>query len=294
MKVLNLKPTKGVSRENFIFRGIMELSIWDLGGQQRYMDRYFSEKQRELVFSEVMTAVFMLDSAADEPRLKEIFDNFMKYIFEFSPQVEKVFVLLNKIDLQESKEDEIYELLIAKLTDDMKSKIAFTPVSVKEGSAQHRLIEILDYKIQQNTLALQRLGKIRYMLDQLKTITLSEYFLFNQPDGLIIASTLGKIELSHKLQFMKLEIGTLESNIYQIFTKIMNLSDSPLSPLELSTVIYESDNNYIIVKEVSNGSVLMIVTKNKTSETFKAVIDSLNGEEYKKLKEYINKNEFSL
>jgi len=292
MKVLNLKPTKGVSRENFIFRGIMELSIWDLGGQQLYMDRYFSEKQRELVFSEVMTAVFMVDSAANEPRLKEIFDNFMKYIFEFSPQVEKVYVLLNKIDLQESKEDEIYELLIAKLTDDMRERTAFTPVSVKEGSAQHRLIEILDYKIQQNTLALQRLGKIRHMLDQLKAVTLSDYFLFNQPDGLIIASTLGKIELNHKLQFMKLEIGTLESNIYQIYTKIMNLSDSPLSPLELSTVIYESGNNYIIIKEVSNGSVLMIVTKNKTSETFKTVIDSLNGDEYKKLKEYLNKNEF--
>jgi hypothetical protein len=269
----------------------MELSIWDLGGQQLYMDRYFSEKQRELVFSEVMTAVFMVDSASDEPRLKEIFDKFIKYIFEFSPQVEKVYVLLNKIDLQESKEDEIYELLIDKLTDDMKTRIAFTPVSVKEGSAQHRLIEVLDFKIQQNTLALQRLGKIRHMLDQLKSITLSEYFLFNQPDGLIIASTLGKIELDHKLQFMKLEIGTLESNIYQIFTKIMNLSESPLSPLELSTVIYESDNNYIVVKEVSSGSVLMIVTKNKSSETFKIVLDSLNGEDYKKLKEYLNKSE---
>ena len=292
MKVLNLKPTKGVSRENFIFRGIMELSIWDLGGQQLYMDRYFSEKKRELVFSDVMTAVFMVDSAANEPRLKEIFDNFLKYIFEFSPQVEKVYVLLNKTDLQESKEDEIYELLNGKLTDDMKTKIVFTPVSVKEGSAQHRLIEVLDYKIQQNTLALQKLGKIRHMLDQLKTITLSEYFLFNQPDGLIIASTLGKIELHHKLQFMKLEIGTLESNIYQIFTKIMNLSDSPLSPLELSTVIYESDNNYIIVKEVSNGSVLMIVTKNKTSETFKTVIDSLNGEDFQNLKKFLNKDEF--
>jgi len=291
MKVLNLKPTKGVSRENFIFRGIMELSIWDLGGQQLYMDRYFSEKQRELVFSEVMTAVFMVDSAGNEPRLKEIFDNFLNYIFEFSPQVEKVYVLLNKIDLQDSKEDEFYDILIDKLTDDMKNRIVFTPVSVKEGSAQHRLIEILDYKIQQNTIALQKLGKIRHMLDQLKLSTFSEYFLFNQPDGLIIASTLGKIELHHKLQFMKLEIGTLESNIYQIFTKIMNLSNSPLSPLELSTVIYESDNNYIIVKEVSNGSVLMIVTKNKTSEMFKTVIDSLNSEEYKKLSEYINKNE---
>lgn len=291
MKVLNLKPTKGVSRENFIFRGIMELSIWDLGGQQLYMDRYFSEKQRELVFSEVMTAVFMVDSAANEPKLKEIFDNFMKYIFEFSPGIDMVYVLLNKIDLQESKEDEIYELLIKGLTDDLKSKVAFTPVSVKEGSAQHRLIEILDYKIQQNTLALQRLGKIRHMLDQMKLTTLSEYFLFNQPDGLLIASTLGKFE--HKpLQFLKFEIGSLDSNIYQIYTKIMNLSDSAISPLELSTVIYESENNYILVREVSNGSVLMIVTKSKNEEIFNTVINSLNGEEFKDLKKFLNKNDF--
>ena len=291
MKVLNLKPTKGVSRENFIFRGIMELSIWDLGGQQLYMDRYFSEKQRELVFSEVMTAVFMVDSAADEPKLKDIFDNFMKYIFEFSPEIDIVYVLLNKIDLQESKEDDIYELLIEDLTDDLKNKVAFTPVSVKEGSAQHRLIEVLDYKIQQNTLALQRLGKIRHMVDQLKLTTLSEYFLFNQPDGLLIASTLGKFE--HKpLQFLRFEIGSLDSNIYQIYTKIMNLSNSAISPLELSTIIYESDSNYILVKEISNGSVLMIVTKSKSEETFNTVIDSLNSEEFKNLKKFLNKNEF--
>ena len=291
MKVLNLKPTKGVSRENFIFRGIMELSIWDLGGQKLYMDSYFSEKKRELVFSEVMTAVFMVDSAAEEPKLKEIFSNFMKYIFEFSPGVEIVYVLLNKIDLQESKEDEIYEFLFKDLSDDLKSKVAFTPVSVKEGSAQHRLIEILDFKIQQNTLALQRLGKIRHMIDQMKLTTLSEYFLFNQPDGLLIASTLGKFE--HKpLQFLRFEIGSLDSNIYQIYTKIMNLSNSVISPLELSAIIYESDNNYILVKEISNGSVLMIVTKNKSEETFNTVINSLNSEDFKNLKKFLNKNNF--
>ena len=290
MKVLNLKPTKGVSRENFIFRGIMELSIWDLGGQQLYMDRYFSEKQRELVFSEVMMAVFMVDSAANEPRLKEIFDNFMKYIFEFSPGVEIVYVLLNKIDLQESKEDTIYELLTKDLTDDLQSKVVFTPVSVKEGSAQHRLIEILDYKIQQNTMALQRLGKIRHLLDQLKLTTLSEYFLFNQPDGLLVASTLGKPELV-KFQFLRFEIGSLDSNIYQIYTEIMNLSNSAISPLELSIVMYETDNNYILVKEISNGSVLMIVTKNKSPEVFNTIIGAVNSQEYKDLKNFLNKQD---
>ncbi len=290
MKVLNLKPTKGVSRENFIFRGIMELSIWDLGGQQLYMDRYFSEKQRELVFSEVMTAVFMVDSAANEPRLKEIFDNFMKYIFEFSPGVEIVYVLLNKIDLQESKDDDIYELLTKDLTDDLQSKVVFTPVSVKEGSAQHRLIEILDYKIQQNTMALQRLGKIRHLLDQLKLTTLSEYFLFNQPDGLLVASTLGKPELV-KFQFLRFEIGSLDSNIYQIYTEIMNLSNSAISPLELSIVMYETDNNYILVKEISNGSVLMRVTKNKSPEVFNTIIGAVNSQEYKDLKNFLNKQD---
>ncbi|MBA7524735.1 hypothetical protein ES705_16877 [subsurface metagenome] len=291
MKVLNLKPTKGISRENFIFRGIMELSIWDLGGQELYMERHFSENKRELVFSEVSAAVFMVDSAAEEPKLEYTFGKFLKYLFEFSPEVGNVYVLINKTDLQESKEDDIYELLIKDLTDDLKSKIAFTPVSVKEGSAQHRLIEILDFKIQQNTLALQRLGKIRHLLDQLKINTPSEFLLFNQPDGLLIASTIGKFE-SPSLQFIKFEIGSLDSNIYQIFSKIMELSDSSISPLELSTVIYESEHNYILVKEVSNGTVLMVVTKEKTIGTFNAVMNDLNGEAFQNLKKFLSRDDF--
>jgi len=289
MKVLNLKPTKSISRENFIFRGIMELNVWDAGGQEHYMEKYFSESHRELVFSEVTTAVFMVDSAVIEDRAKEIFDQFLTYIFEFSPQIEKVYVLLNKIDLQDSKEDQLYELLVKDLSNELKEKIIFTPVSVKEGSAQHRLIEILDFEIQQNTLALQRLGKIRHLLDELKMNTLSDYLLFNQPDGLLIASTLGKFE-SKPLQFMKFEIGTLDSNIYQIFTKIMEMLNSDISPLELSMVIYESGENYVLVKEVSNGTVLMAVTRSKNEEAFTTVVKTLSGKSLDHLKQYLETN----
>ncbi|MFX0009031.1 MAG: ADP-ribosylation factor-like protein [Candidatus Hermodarchaeota archaeon] len=290
MKVLNLKPTKGVSRENFIFRGIMELSIWDLGGQETYMERYFSESQRELVFSEVSTAVFMVDSSVEDAKTKDIFDNFLKYIFEFSPEINKVYVLLNKIDLQDSKEDKIYEELIEGLSEDLKLNIEFTPVSVKEGSAQHRLIEVLDFQIQQNTLALQKLGKVRHFLDELKLSTLSEYLLFNQPDGLLIASTLGKFE-SKPLQFLKFEMSTLDSNIYQIFTKVKELLNEQISPLELTTVIYESENNYILVKEVSNGSVLMAITKNRQENAFNAVLSKLTGKDFESLKTMLSNND---
>ncbi|MFW9826599.1 MAG: ADP-ribosylation factor-like protein [Candidatus Thorarchaeota archaeon] len=292
MKVLNLKPTKGVSRENFIFRGIMELNVWDLGGQERYLERYFSESQRELIFSEATTAVFMVDSAALNSHVRNIFDKFLEYIFEFSPKIEKIYVLLNKIDLQESKEDEFYELLTKDLDNELMERIEFTPVSVKEGSAQHRLIEILDYEIQKNTLSMQRLGKIRHFLDELKLDTLSEYLLFNQPDGLLISSTFGKFE-SKPLKFMKFEIGTLDSNIYKIYQQIMEFQNvSNLSPLSLSTIVYESDNCWILVKEVSNGAVLMAVTKSKQQEVFSSVLNALIGDSFKNLKNFLTSSEF--
>jgi GTPase SAR1 family protein len=292
MKVLNLKPTKGVSRENFIFRGILELSIWDLGGQERYLERYFSESQRELIFSEVTAAVFMVDSALVDVGVRDIFNNFLKYLFEFSPEIDQAYVLLNKIDLQESKEDEFYEILSKGLDGELLNKISFTPVSVKEGSAQHRLIEILDFEIQKNTLSLQRLGKIRHLLDELKINTLSEYLLFNQPDGLLITSTFGKFE-SKPLQFMKFEIGTLDSNIYSIYQQIMEFqSIANLSPLKLSTVVYESEDCWILVKEVINGAVLMAVTRSKRPEVFAGVLGALNGEAFNNLKIYLKSSEF--
>ena len=288
MKVLNLKPTKGVSRENFIFRGIMELNVWDLGGQERYMERYFSESQRERIFSEATTAVFMVDSAVIDPNVREIFNNFIKYLIEFSPNIENIYVLLNKIDLTESREDDYYKVLTEDLSDEWMKKLSFTPVSVKEGSAQHRLIEVLDYEIQKNTLSMQRLGKIRHLLDQLKVNTLSDYLLFNQPDGLLIASTFGKLELK-PLQFMKFEIGTLDSNIYNIYQQVMELQNiSNYSTLSLSTIVYESDSCYILVKELNNTTVLMAVTKNRKPEVFSNVMNALSGKEFENLKEYLN------
>jgi len=286
MKVVNLKPTKGISRENFIFRGIMELNVWDAGGQEVYMERYFSDKQREFIFSEVTTTVFMVDATVTDPKIKETFDKFLMNIFEFSPHIEEIYVLLNKIDLDESQEDEVYEMLSDNLDEETERKIKFTPVSVKWGSAQHRLIEILDYEIQKSTLSLQRLGKVRHLLDQFKINTLSEYLLFNRPDGLLIASTFGRFE-SKPFQFMKFEIGTLDSNLYQIYKKIMEMMNkTTISPLELSIVVYESESSYILVKEVANEAILMAVTKTKDQAAFFDVMKMLSGEKFRDLKSY--------
>lgn len=261
------------------------------------MERYFSEAQRELIFSEVTTAVYMVDSTAIDgedlnSRTKDTFEKFLKYLFEFSPSIDKVYVLLNKIDLPNSREDDIFGLLTEGLPEASRNRVAFTPVSVKEGSAQHRLIEILDYEIQKSTLSMQRLGKIRNLIDQLKINTLSEYLLFNQPDGLLIASTFGRFE-SKPLEFMKFEIGTLDSNLYQIYQTIMKALNVPsVSPLSLSTIVYESDVCYVLVKEVSDGAVLMSVTKNKKPDVFASVMNSLTGDDFENLRKYMRASDF--
>ena len=193
VKVSDLKPTKGISRENFIFRGLLELTIWDSGGQETYLDKYFND-QKDVVFSEVEIPIFMVDSCVINPRMKEIFDLFLENLFEFSPDTEKVYVLLNKIDLDESKEDESFALLTEGLEPKILERCAFTPVSVKTGSAQHRLIEILDTCIQKSQLETQRLNNISSILEGLKEKLAYDIFLFNLPDGLVISSTLGAFE----------------------------------------------------------------------------------------------------
>ena len=283
MKVINLKPTRGISRENFIFRGLLEISVWDMGGQKQYLERYFSEKQRPIIFGDVDVAVFMVDATRNERFVRETFDKFLEAIIQYTPKLDKIYVLLNKIDLEESIEDDIFELLTENLDSEYRKKCAFTPVSVKEGSAQHRLIEILDFEIQKSTISIQKLSGIRAILDSLKSETQANYLVFNRPDGLLVSSTFGKFSLE-PLEYIKFEIGTLDSNLYQIYQKIYQIENkTSISPLELSLIIYESEENYVLVKEISDKAVLMIITNNKENNMLNSIFDSFKSSKFKKL-----------
>src|SRR6056297_1532186 len=77
MRVINIPPTRGVSRENYLFRGLLELTLWDAGGQKKYRDRFFSDR-KEIIFSEVKIPIFMVDCSVKKKNQKEIFDKFLK------------------------------------------------------------------------------------------------------------------------------------------------------------------------------------------------------------------------
>ena len=72
--------------------------------------------------------------------------------------------------------------------------------------------------------------------------------------------------------------------------KSQNISN--LSPLKLSTIVYESEDCWILVKEVINGAVLMAITRSKRPEVFSGVMGALNGEVFNNLKIYLKSSEF--
>lgn len=277
VKVANLKPTKGISRENFIFRGLLELNVWDAGGQTRYLERYFSDSQKPIVFGDIDIAVFMVEAVMDNKKtslkMREIFDEFLVAVLEYSPLIHKIYVLINKIDLEKSEEDTVYDLLTDGLDPDVLKKCEFTPVSVKSGSAQHRLIEILDSALQNSILEMQKKSVIRASLEKIKEKTNFDLILFNRPDGLVISSTLtGRFE-TEPLKFLSLQMGSLESNIHSVYSKIMTMAHKDESgPIELSMLVYESETNFVFIKELSDKAVILLISPDKNINYFPAAL----------------------
>ena len=285
VKVGDLKPTKGISRENFIFRGLLELTIWDSGGQENYLEKYFTE-QKDLIFAEVEIPIFMVDSAVPNSRVKEIFDSFLDALLEFSPETSKIYILLNKIDLEDSKEDEMYSLLSTGLDPSILEKCEFTPVSAKLGSAQHRLIEILDSRIQKSQIETQRMNDIQSTLEVLKSQLHYDILLFNLPDGLVISSTFGEFEVE-PLKYMKLELGSLESNIHSIFSNILKLKEhSESNPIDLSLLVYESDAQLVLVKDFMENAVMVFFSDEKNYASIPDVLKifKIKNEELDKIR----------
>ena len=72
----------------------------------------------------------------------------------------------------------------------------------------------------------------------------------------------------------------------------MEMLDIPnITPLALSTIVYESDVCYVLVKEVSDGAVLMAISKNKQAEVFSGIISALNSPDFENLKQFLKGSE---
>ncbi len=101
-----LGVTMDVEHSHVRFMGSLVLSLWDCGGQDRFMESYF-ESQREYIFTNVQVLIYVFDIESPE-REKDVnyFKNALDALKVNSPQA-KVFCLIHKMDVILTEEERV-------------------------------------------------------------------------------------------------------------------------------------------------------------------------------------------
>jgi hypothetical protein len=76
-------------------------------------------------------------------------------------------------------------------------------------------------------------------------------------------------------------MGSLESNIDSIILKIWERMGKEQELIQLSMVVYEAQENYILIRELNDFIVLMAITLEKSSQALGTVVDILQNSEEK-------------
>ncbi|KAI9225349.1 MAG: ras-related GTP-binding protein A-like protein [Piptocephalis tieghemiana] len=108
-----LGPTLDVEHSNIRFLGNMVLNLWDCGGQDHFMDSYFSSS-RDSIFKNVAVLIYVFDVASHEWQEDlRSYQNCLEALVVHSREAQ-VFCLIHKMDLVEPSstifEDRVAEL----------------------------------------------------------------------------------------------------------------------------------------------------------------------------------------
>ncbi|MHA1777681.1 MAG: ADP-ribosylation factor-like protein [Promethearchaeota archaeon] len=133
-----IKPTKGIERSKISLFG-RELIVWDFGGQQKYLSKYFN--RAELYFSDLEQAYFVVDIQDQKTITSAInyFQTLQKSLAEYSPSVQ-LYVLLHKFDPGFEKDPATVEYVktigqkFSEMAQPLRTKVIetsiFNPISV--------------------------------------------------------------------------------------------------------------------------------------------------------------------
>ncbi len=103
-ELLHSSVTKGISYKNYDLGSNFKPNIWDLGGQQEYLDKYHTSLSGN-IFSQVNTFIFVIDISDPEKydRSIEEFSWAMNQLNKYGAK-DNIYVLFHKIDLIHEKE----------------------------------------------------------------------------------------------------------------------------------------------------------------------------------------------
>lgn len=249
-----LGATIDVEHSHLRFLGNMTLNLWDCGGQDAFMDNYFTN-QKDHIFKmvQVLIHVFDVESKSINKDI-EIFVKALTNLQKYSPGA-KIFVLLHKMDLvQIDKREELFTIMMEKLqkiSNPYHFNLVGFPTSIWDESLYKAWSLIVCSLIPNMNLFNSNLVKFNQILDA------EEIILFEKTTFLIISSTSQqennqKVDLDPK-RFEKISniIKTYKQSISKLRTNFTNL------------IIRGSNNNYFYIDILTDNMYIMIILKDK-------------------------------
>lgn len=252
-----LGATIDVEHSHFRFLGNMTLNLWDCGGQDVFMENYFTN-QKDHIFKRVEVLIHVFDVESKEVGKDiEIFTKSLSQLREFSPDA-KVFVLLHKIDLvQVERREELFKIMMAKLQD-VSNPYGFRLTGFATSIWDESL-----YKAWSSIVCtlIPNMGQYELNLTKLQEIIeAQEIILFEKTTFLVICSSnngksAGQLTNKEGLDPKRFEkISNIMKNFKQSATKLK----SQFKTLNLN-------DNLFIVELSSNLMIFVVMTPQKSA-----------------------------
>ena len=246
--VKDLKPTEFVSTVEYKYRGLLEVTIFDAGGQKQFIYQYFTDQWSSRIFSKVGVFIWVLDSSDKSTfneatvELKKAMDNLTQY----SPECRK-FIVASKYDEHAMSLKALRKYFA---TWDIEEVSA---TSIPLGIAREIVCTILD-----GTMSPQDRFKVDQLQKFLKVFNRKENasatMIINKADGLEIA---GSINVKHLLKpKLKLKYLSIKSFIepLDIAKKIFAAKEE-----QAELAMYQIGNNFILLYDLTDEFALFSI-----------------------------------
>lgn len=257
-----LGATIDVEHSHLRFLGNMTLNLWDCGGQDAFMDNYYTT-QKDHIFKmvQVLIHVFDVESKSINKDI-EIFVKALTNLQKFSPDA-KIFVLLHKMDLvQLDKREELFHIMMEKLqriSNPFQFKLVGFPTSIWDESLYKAWSLIVCSLIPNMNLFNSTLLRFNEVLEA------EEIILFEKTTFLVISLTasiqrqkqgskLSSIDALDPKRFEKILniIKTYKQSLYKLRSNFTNLVISGLNGSHFY-IDFLTDNLFIMVVMKDQG-----------------------------------------
>lgn len=264
-----LGATIDVEHSHLRFLGNMTLNLWDCGGQDVFMDNYFTT-QKDHIFKmvQVLIHVFDVESKLINKDI-EIFVKSLTNLAKFSPGA-KIFILLHKMDLvQIDKREELFNIMMDKLqkiSNPYQFKLIGFPTSIWDESLYKAWSQIVCSLIPNMNLFNSNLVKFNNILDA------EEIILFEKTTFLVISST--SSILQQQLQQQQLQNTTnnddsvvnLDPKRFEKISNIIKTYKQSISKLRtnfLNLIIRGGNGTHFYIDILTDNMFIMIVLRDK-------------------------------